>query len=35
MDNWETKLKGKARYEGLVLCAFYIKVLTEDSSKVF
>jgi len=38
MDNWETKLKGKAPYEGLVglvLCAFYIRVLAKDTSKVF
>ena len=35
MDNWETKLKGNAPYEGLVICAFYIRVLTKDSSKVF
>ena len=35
MNNWETKYKRKTPCEGLVLCAFYIKVLTKDSSKVF
>jgi len=35
MDNWETKLKGNAPYEGLVIYAFYVRVLTKDSSKFF
>ena len=33
MDDWETNIKGKAPYGGLGLCAFYIEVLTKDSSK--
>jgi len=35
MDDWETKIKGKAPYESFVLFAFYIRVLAKDSSTVF